>query len=44
VIDAALKALGDNASPKQIRERVVRAYAHWQRIPYRTAALIFAPI
>jgi hypothetical protein len=41
-LTAATRAIGDNASPEGIRQRVVEAYARWQRIPERTAARYFS--
>jgi hypothetical protein len=41
-IEALVEALGDNASPREVRARVVRAYARWQRISERTASTIFS--
>jgi hypothetical protein len=42
VIEALVRALGDRVTESMLRQRVVAAYAHWQRIPERTASLIFA--
>ncbi|MFZ5894964.1 MAG: hypothetical protein ACOY0T_28145 [Myxococcota bacterium] len=42
VIEALVNALGDNVSAAEIRTRVVRAYARWQRIPESVASTIFA--
>ena len=42
VLDAVVKALGDNASDHEVRARAVRAYAKWQRLRYGTASSIFA--
>jgi hypothetical protein len=42
VIEALVRALGDRVSESMLRARVVSAYAEWQRIPERTASLIFA--
>lgn len=42
VIEAMARGLGDRATPKELRQRVVAAYARWQRIPERTAGTIFA--
>jgi hypothetical protein len=41
-IEALVNALGDNASPREVRTRVVRAYARWQRISERVASTIFS--
>jgi len=42
VIEAMARALGDRVTETMLRQRVVAAYARWQRIPERTASLIFA--
>lgn len=42
VVDAVLRALGDNATRPMLRKRVVRAYAQWQQIPEQTASSLFA--
>ena len=42
VIEALVRALGDRVTESMLRQRVVAAYAKWQRIPERTASLIFA--
>jgi hypothetical protein len=42
VIEALVRALGDRVTESMLRQRVVAAYAEWQRIPERTASLIFA--
>jgi hypothetical protein len=42
VIEALVRALGDRVTDSMLRQRVVLAYAKWQRIPERTASLIFA--
>jgi hypothetical protein len=42
VVDAVLRALGDNATHTMLRKRVVGAYARWQQIPEQRASLIFA--
>jgi hypothetical protein len=42
VIEAMARGLGDHLSQAQLRQRVVAAYARWQRIPERTASGIFA--
>lgn len=41
-IEALLNALGENVTSTEVRARVVRAYARWQRIPERTASTIFS--
>jgi hypothetical protein len=41
-IEAVANALGENATRSELRERVVAAYARWQRIPERVAATIFS--
>jgi hypothetical protein len=41
VIEAMARGLGDRAAPSELRQRVVAAYARWQRIPERTAGTIF---
>ena len=42
VLEAMARGLGDRATPRELRQRVVAAYARWQRIPERTASTIFA--
>jgi len=42
VIEALVNALGDNLSVREVRTRVVSAYARWQRIPEGVASTIFA--
>jgi hypothetical protein len=42
VIEAVVNGLGENLPLVALRERVVRAYAKWQRIPERVARSIFA--
>jgi hypothetical protein len=42
VIEAMARGLGDRLSRAALRQRVVAAYARWQRIPERTASGIFA--
>jgi hypothetical protein len=42
VVDAVLRAMGDNATPGEIRRRTIAAYAKWQRISYGEAARVFA--
>jgi hypothetical protein len=42
VIEAMARGLGDHLSQAELRQRVVAAYARWQRIPERTASTIFA--
>lgn len=42
VIEALVRALGDHVSESMLRQRVVSAYAKWQRIPERIASSIFA--
>jgi hypothetical protein len=42
VIEAMARGLGDRATRPELRQRVVAAYAKWQRIPERTASSIFA--
>jgi hypothetical protein len=42
VIEAVVNGLGENLPLVALRERVVRAYAKWQRIPERVARAIFA--
>lgn len=42
VIEAMARGLGDHVTPRELRQRVVAAYARWQRIPERTASTIFA--
>lgn len=41
-IEALVNALGENVSPREVRTRVVRAYARWQRISERVASTIFS--
>jgi hypothetical protein len=42
VIDAVVRALGENSTGPMLRKRVVRAYASWQQIPEDQASLIFS--
>ncbi|HVJ16798.1 MAG TPA: hypothetical protein VM686_15260 [Polyangiaceae bacterium] len=42
IIEALARGLGDHATVKELRARVVASYARWQRIPERTAGSIFA--
>ncbi|RYZ03815.1 MAG: hypothetical protein EOO73_26645 [Myxococcales bacterium] len=42
VIEAMARGLGDRATRQELRQRVVAAYARWQRIPERTAGSVFA--
>jgi hypothetical protein len=42
VIEAMARGLGDHLSQPELRQRVVAAYARWQRISVRTASGIFA--
>jgi hypothetical protein len=42
VIEAMARGLGDHLSQTELRQRVVAAYARWQRIPERIASTIFA--
>lgn len=42
VIEAMARGLGDHLTQAELRQRVVAAYARWQRIPERTAGTIFA--
>jgi hypothetical protein len=42
VIEAMARGLGDHVAQAELRERVVTAYARWQRIPEKTASRIFA--
>jgi hypothetical protein len=41
-IEALVNALGENLPARDVRARVVRAYARWQRLSERTASTIFA--
>jgi hypothetical protein len=41
-IEALVNALGENLSARDVRARVVRAYARWQRLSEATASTIFA--
>jgi hypothetical protein len=43
VIEAMVRALGDNATPPALRRAVVAAYAKWQRLGVGTANRIFTP-
>ncbi len=43
VVDAAVKALGDNATSREVRDGVVRAYAKWQRLSFGRASPMFSP-
>ncbi len=40
-LEATVRALGDNPTKSEIRQRVIAAYAKWQNIPIATAARIF---
>ncbi len=42
VVEATVRALGDDESEAGVRARVVHAYAKWQRIPEKSAWAIFA--
>jgi hypothetical protein len=42
IIEAMARGLGDHVTQRELRQRVVAAYARWQRIPERTAGTIFA--
>jgi hypothetical protein len=42
IIEAMARGLGDHLNQTELRQRVVAAYARWQRIPERTASTIFA--
>ncbi|HXK20099.1 MAG TPA: hypothetical protein VNG33_19945, partial [Polyangiaceae bacterium] len=42
VIEAMARGLGEHLSQAALRQRVVAAYARWQRIPERTASSVFA--
>lgn len=42
IIEALARGLGDHVTVGELRDRVVQAYARWQRIPERTARTIFA--
>jgi hypothetical protein len=42
VIEAMARGLGDHLTQAELRQRVVTAYARWQRIPERTGSSIFA--
>jgi hypothetical protein len=42
VIEAIVNGLGEDLPLLGLRERVVRAYARWQRIPARVARSILA--
>lgn len=42
VVEAVVKALGDNEPPERVRYRTIAAYAKWQRIPFGRAARVFA--
>lgn len=44
IIEAMARGLGERATPQDLRQRVVTAYAKWQRIPERTASAIFARV
>jgi hypothetical protein len=41
VIEAMARGLGDHLTQAELRQRVVTAYARWQRISVRTASRIF---
>jgi hypothetical protein len=42
VLEAVLKGLGDGASPRDIRQRTVAAYAKWSKLPLGQASWIFS--
>jgi hypothetical protein len=42
-IEAAVRALGDGLSAKEVRDETVRAYAKWQRLAWTVASPMFAP-
>ncbi len=42
VLDAVVRALGDNATEVQLRRRVVSTYAKWQKLTYGTSSAIFS--
>ena len=42
VIEALVNALGTNSAPREIRARVISAYARWQKLSENVAATIFA--
>jgi hypothetical protein len=42
IIEAMARGLGDHVTQAELRQRVVAAYARWQRMPERTASRIFA--
>jgi hypothetical protein len=41
VVEAAVRALGEDASPAEMRAATARAYARWQRIDVHSAAWLF---
>lgn len=44
IVEAMARGLGERATAQELRQRVVKAYAKWQRIPERTASTIFARV
>ena len=44
VLEAAVEGLARNEPRKNVRKRVVAAYAKWQRIEEKTAGSIFASL
>ncbi len=42
VVDAAVRAVGERAPERAVRDRVVRAYARWQRTTVGAASVLFA--
>jgi hypothetical protein len=42
VVEAIARALGENASPRDVRARAVAAYSKWASLPLGTASWIFA--
>lgn len=43
LVDAIVRALGEKASPAQVRDEAVASYAKWQRLSRRDASSVFAP-
>jgi hypothetical protein len=42
VVEAAVRALGDNRSAPSVRDDTVRAYAKWQRLSFGVASAMFS--
>lgn len=44
VVEAASRAVAEKDTRPELRERVVRAYAHWQKTTYSTASRVFVDL